>query len=90
MKPRKNVFFEGNIIDNRKLGGENQPFFIHRVVFTNGKYAIVRAASGVCFRPGENIQRNDSEWLYNHEKIRLLSFEYLEEKESVRQLLEYC
>ncbi|MDM2942360.1 hypothetical protein OGY01_07880 [Citrobacter sp. Cm038] len=89
MKTRKAVFIEGDIIASRLLGEASQPFCIHRVMFNNGKYAIVRAASGICFKTGDIIQRNENEWFYNHTKIRLLSFEYLEEDESGRQLLEY-
>ncbi|MGV4199087.1 hypothetical protein [Citrobacter murliniae] len=89
MKTRKAVFIEGDIIANRLLGEASHPFCIHRVMFNNGKYAIVRAASGICFKTGDIIQRNENEWFYNHTKIRLLSFEYLEEDESGRQLLEY-
>lgn len=89
MKNKKAVFIEGHIIANRLFGDARPPFCIHRVMFSNGKYAIVRAASGICFSPGDVIQRNDCEWFFNDEKTRLLSFEYLEENESQRQLLEY-
>ncbi|POT56583.1 hypothetical protein C3432_14320 [Citrobacter amalonaticus] len=88
MKLKKSVFIEGNIISSRRPGEANQPFCIHRVRFSNDKYAIVREASGVCFKPGDMIQRNDCEWFYNHTPIRLLSFEYLNEEESGRQFLE--
>ncbi|MDN8600101.1 hypothetical protein Q0A17_11850 [Citrobacter sp. S2-9] len=89
MKNKKVVFIEGHIIANRLFGDASPPFCIHRVMFSNGKYAIVRAASGICFKPGDVIQRNDCEWFFNDEKTRLLSFEYLGENESQRQLLEY-
>ena len=42
----------------------------------------------LCFIPGEMIQRQGNEWFYNHVKIRLLGFEYLDEKESARQFIE--
>jgi len=35
------------------------------------------------------IQRQGNEWFYNRVKIRLLGFEYLDEKESARQFIEY-
>ncbi|MNZ12519.1 hypothetical protein D3C78_293970 [compost metagenome] len=89
MKTNKNYFIEGKIIENRLLGEPNKIFCIHRVMFNNGRYAIVRAASGICFAPGEIIQRNDGEWFYKQSKTPLLSFEYMEENESCRQLIEY-
>ena len=89
MKTRKDVFIEGDILASRHPGEANQPFCIHRVRFNNGKYAIIRAATGLCFLPGEMIQRQGNEWFYNRVKIRLLGFEYLDEKESARQFIEY-
>lgn len=88
MKTGKPVFIEGHIVANRLTGEVNQPFCIHRVKFSNEKYAIVRALSGICFNPGQIIERLDGEWFCNHTRIQLLSFEYLEEKESGRQFLE--
>ena len=89
MKTKKTVFIEGDILSSSRHGQPGQPFCIHRVRFSNGKYAIVREASGICFKAGEVIQRNDCEWFYNLTKIHLLSFEYLEDDESRRQFLEY-
>lgn len=89
MKTSKVVLIEGDIIGSRLSGEINQPFCIHRVRFSNDKYAIVRVASGQCFAPGEIIERHGNEWFYNHEKIRLLGFEYLDEKESARQFHEH-
>lgn len=89
MKSEKSVFIEGNILSNSCHGQAGQPFCIHRVRFSNGKYAIVREAAGICFNPGEIIHRHDCEWFYNHARIRLLSFEYLNDDESIRQFLEY-
>ncbi|HDW7644033.1 TPA: hypothetical protein RM328_003883 [Escherichia coli] len=88
MKTNKTFFIEGKIIENRLLGEPNKLFCIHRVMFLNGKYAIVRAVSGICFNPGDIIQRNDGEWFYKQIKTPLLSFEYVEENESRRQLIE--
>lgn len=89
MKSKKSVFIEGHILSNSCHGQAGQPFCIHRVSFSNGKYAIIREALGICFKPGEIIQRNDCEWFYKLTKIRLLSFEYLDDDESRRQFLEY-
>lgn len=89
MKDKKSVFIEGDILSNSCHGQIGQHFYIHRVKFSNGKYAIVREASGICFKPGEVIQRNDCYWFYNLIPIRLLSFEYVGEDESRRQFLEY-
>lgn len=89
MKSKKSVFIEGEILSNSHHGQTGQSYCIHRVRFTNGKYAVVREVSGICFKPGEVIQRNDGEWFYNLTKIRLLSFEYLECSESRRQFIEY-
>lgn len=89
MKSKKSLFIEGYILSKSCHGQVGQPFCIHRVRFSNGKYAIIREASGICFKLGDNIQRNDCEWFYKLTKIRLLSFEYLEDDESKRQFLEY-
>ncbi|PLY46827.1 hypothetical protein F153LOC_05145 [Lelliottia sp. F153] len=89
MKTRKAVFIEGHIVANRRLGESCQPFCIHSVMFSNGKYAIVRADSGICFNPGEIIQRYDCEWFFHEQKIHLLPFQYIKENESLRQLSEY-
>ena len=89
MKSKKSFSIEGNILANSYHGQAGQPFCIHRVRFSNGKYAIVQEASGICFKPGDIIQRNDCEWFYKTTQIRLLSFEYLEDNESRRQFLEY-
>lgn len=89
MKSKKSIFIEGHILSNSCHGQVGQSFCIHRARFNNVKYAIIREASGICFKPGEIIQRNDCEWFYNLTKIRLLSFEYLEDDESRRQFLEY-
>ncbi len=89
MKSKKSVFIEGHILSKSCHGQAGQPFCIHRVRFSNGKYAIIREASGTCFKPGEIIQRNDCEWFYKLTPIRLLSFEYLEDDESRRRFLEY-
>lgn len=89
MKAKKAVFIEGVIIENCLFGERQQSFCIHRVKFGDDKFAIVRAASGLCFEPGSIIVRNESEWFYNHVKVRLLGFEYLEEKESIRRFHEY-
>ncbi|SUQ57677.1 Uncharacterised protein [Raoultella terrigena] len=70
------------------LGDVNQPFCIHRVRFSNDKYAIIRAATGLCFHTGGVIERHDNAWFYNQVKIRLFGFEYLGEKESIRQFFE--
>lgn len=89
MKSKKSLPFDGHILSNSCHGQVGQPFFIHRVRFSNGKYAIVREVSGICIKPGEIIHRIDCEWFYNLTKIRLLSFEYLEDNESRRQFTEY-
>lgn len=89
MKTRKAAFIEGQIMAIRLLGEANQPFCIHRVMFSNGKYAIVRAASGVCFHTGDTIQRQNSEWFFNNTHLHLLPFQYIKEDESQRQLIEY-
>ena len=89
MKSKKTVFIEGHILSNSCHGQAGQLFCIHRVRFSNGKYAIIRVASGICFKPGEIIQLNDCEWFYKFTKILLLSFEYLDDDESRRQFLEY-
>lgn len=89
MKDKKSVFIEGDILSKSCHGQIGQHFCIHRVRFSNDKYAIVREASGICFKPGEVIQRNDCNWFYNLIPIRLLSFEYVGEDESRRQFLEY-
>ncbi|MEX0551596.1 hypothetical protein [Raoultella terrigena] len=88
MKSRKDVFIEVDIIASRVLGDVNQPFCIHRVRFSNDKYAIIRAATGLCFHTGGVIERHDNAWFYNQVKIRLFGFEYLGEKESIRQFFE--
>lgn len=88
MKSKKVVFIEGDIICSRVSGETGNPFCIHMIRFKNGKYAVIRAASGICFKPGESIQRADSEWLCGYGKIRLLPFEYLNEEESRRQFNE--
>lgn len=46
MKSKKSVFIEGHILSNSCHGQAGQPFCIHRVRFSNGKYAIIRMASG--------------------------------------------
>lgn len=89
MKSKKSFSIEGCILSNSCHGQAGQPFCIHRVRFSNGKYAVVREASGICFKPGEIIQRNDCQWFYNFTQIRLFSFEYLEDDESRRQFIEY-
>ncbi len=89
MKSKKSFSIEGYILSNSCHGQAGQPFCIHRVRFSNGKYAVVREASGICFKPGEIIQRNDCQWFYNFTQIRLFSFEYLENDESRRQFIEY-
>jgi len=89
MKSKKSFSIEGYILSNSCHGQAGQPFCIHRVRFSNGKYAVVREASGICFKPGEIIQRNDCQWFYNFTQIRLFSFEYLEDDESRRQFIEY-
>ncbi len=89
MKSKKSFSIEGYILSNSCHGQAGQPFCIHRVRFSNGKYAVVREASGICFKPGEIIQRNDCKWFYNFTQIRLFSFEYLEDDESRRQFIEY-
>lgn len=89
MKSNKSFFIEGHILSNSCHGQAGQTFCIHRVRFSNGKYAIIREASGIYFKPGEIIQRNNGEWFYKLTKIRLLAFEYLEDNESRRQFLEY-
>lgn len=48
MKSKKSVFIEGHIMSNSCHGQPGQPFCIHRVRFSNGKYAIIRVASGIC------------------------------------------
>ncbi|MEW5560551.1 hypothetical protein AB1287_09930 [Enterobacter asburiae] len=89
MKSKKSVFIVGEILSNSLHGQAGQSYCIHRVRFNNGKYAVVREASGMCFKPGECIQRNDCQWFYNFTQIRLLSFEYLDDDESRRQFIEY-
>jgi hypothetical protein len=89
MRTKKAVFIEGHIMANRMLGEASQPFCIHSVMFNNGKCAIVRAASGVCFNPGETIERSDCEWFFKDQKIHLLPFQYIKENESQRELAEY-
>ncbi len=71
MKSKKSVFIEGHILSKSCHGQAGQPFCIHRVRFSNGKYAIIREVSGICFKTGEIIQRNDCEWFYKLTKIRL-------------------
>lgn len=88
MKIKKDVVIEGDIIASRLAGQKNHFFCIHLIHFKNGKYAIIRAASGACFDVGHTVRRTASQWFYNHHEIRLLSFEYLEEQESRRQFLE--
>ncbi|MCU6668187.1 hypothetical protein M8013_05370 [Enterobacteriaceae bacterium H4N4] len=88
MKSKKVVFIEGDIIFSRVSGETGSPFCIHIIRFKNGKYAIIRAASGICFKPGDILQRTDNEWLCDYRKIRLLPFEYLNEEESRRQFIE--
>lgn len=79
---KKTVSIEGHILSKSCHGLVGQSFCIHRVRFSNEKYAIVREGSGICFKPGEIIQRNNCKWFYNLDYIRLLSFEYLEVDES--------
>ena len=88
MKKMK-VFSEGFIIDKRCFGEGAQPFCIHRVRFTNGKYGIVRARSGVCFNPGDIIIKNETGWQYDQKQVYLLAFEYVDENETIRQFVEY-
>jgi hypothetical protein len=89
MNTRETVFIEGNVLANRLIGEKRQSYYIHRVMFGNGKYAIVRAQSGTCFPPGESLQRRDCEWFFENKKIRLLPFQYINESESMRRLTEY-
>lgn len=89
MKIRKPVFMEGHIVESRVLGETCHPFCIHSVAFSNGKYAIVREASGVCFQPGDTLERNNAEWFFHQAKIHLLPFQYIKENESHRLLSEY-
>ncbi|MGG9687778.1 hypothetical protein ACQ9K0_10200 [Klebsiella michiganensis] len=89
MKSKKSVFIVGEILSTSLHGQAGQSYCIHRFRFNNGKYAVVREASGMCFKQGEFIQRNDCQWFYNFTQIRLLSFEYLDDDESRRKFLEY-
>lgn len=48
MKSKKSIFIEGHILSNSCHGQVGQSFCIHRARFNNGKYAIIREASGIC------------------------------------------
>lgn len=89
MKSKKDVLIKGHIIGVRKSGEIYQPYCIHWVKFTNDKYALIRLVSGQCLCSGDMIQRLEDKWFSNETNIRLLGFEYLEEKESARQFNAY-
>ena len=89
MKIKHAMPIEGHIVASRRMGETSNPFCIHNVMFNNGKFAVVRAASGICLKPGDTLHRNESAWFCNNIQTHLLPFEYIEENESQRLLNEY-
>lgn len=88
MSHKNEKIIEGYVIETLLRGEISHPVCIHRVKFTNGKFALIRSVGNVCFVAGASIRREKSYWSLHNTKIRLLPFEYISETESKRRFQE--
>ncbi|TCW15283.1 hypothetical protein EDF73_103312 [Raoultella sp. BIGb0138] len=88
MKKHSEDILDGYVIETQFRGEKSHPVCIHRVKFTNGKFALIRSVANGCFIPGTVLRREKPGWLMNNANINLLPFEYISEIESERRFQE--
>jgi len=88
MKNITDVMLTCGIIESRFQGESSHPICIHRVAFNNGKFALIRSVSNICFANGSVLKRSSQGWFLESKPEKLLPFEYISEQESKRRFRE--
>ncbi|WP_312467294.1 hypothetical protein [Pseudescherichia sp.] len=88
MKNITDVMLTCGILESRFQGESLHPICIHRVAFNNGKFALIRSVSNICFANGSVLKRSSQGWFSESKPEKLLPFEYISEQESIRRFRE--
>ncbi len=88
MKNTTDVMLTCDIVESRLQGEASHPICIHRVAFNNGRFALIRSASNICFVTGSVLKRSSHGWSLDKKPQKLLPFEYISEQESKRRFKE--
>ncbi|WP_318373998.1 hypothetical protein [Enterobacter sp.] len=88
MKNTTDVMLTCAIVESRFKGESSHQICIHRVAFNNGKFALIRSVSNICFANGSVLKRSNQGWFLENKPEKLLPFEYISDQESKRRFRE--